>query len=214
MRSGRPPTLWWLLIVVPVIERIRCSRGIWCPGRAIYVFDFRCFFVEYLDEVGTDNLAFALGLCNACEVGKESGRSVDAAHVEAEAFVVAENRLEFVLTQHAVVDKYTCETVADSLVEQNGSHRRVNAAAETEYYLVVAELLAQFGHGAFDEAFGAPRAVGTAYAHGEVAQQSHAAFAMVYLGVELYAVDLASVFGHVCCVAYLGVDATQRPVVG
>ncbi len=151
------------------------------------VGNFRCLAVEDLDEVGADNLALALGVCDACEVSEELVRSVDAAHVQAEALIVAEHFGEFVLAEHTVVHEDTGEVRAYGTVEQHGCHGGVHAAAEAEDDTVVAELSLEFGHGGLDERFGTPRARCAADAHGEVLKQLHAALAVEHLGVELHA---------------------------
>ena len=116
--------------------------------------------------------------------------------------IVTEHVGELILAEHAVVYEYTGEAVADSTVEEHGSHGRVNTATETEYHTVVAEGCLQLSHCAFDKRLRAPRALGTAYAHSEVFQQTHAALAVVHLGVELHAPHAGA--GFESCQMYFG----------
>ncbi len=143
------------------------------------------FLIKNLDKIGSDNLAFALGIGDSGEVGEEALRSIYANNIETQALIVAKHFLELVLAQHAVIDKYTGKIGSDSAVEQYGSNRRVDTTAETEYHSVVAELFFKLAHSALDERLGTPRTRRTADADGEILKQLHATGAVVYFGVEL-----------------------------
>ena len=107
--------------------------------------------VEDVDEAFADDLAFAFRLGDAGELAEEFGRCVDADHIQTEAFVVVEYIAELVFAQHAVVNEDTGQILADSAVEKHCGHRRIDAAAQSEHYFVVAQLLLELSHGRFDE---------------------------------------------------------------
>ena len=162
--------------------------GVYCAlGEPADVLNLAGFLVEDLDEVGADDLSLSLGVGDALEVAEEAGGGVDSHDVEAEALVVAEDGCELVLAEHSVVDEYAGEAGTDGTVEEHGGYGGVDASAEAEDDLVVAELSAEFGHGGVDEALGGPGTVRAADSDGEVAEELEAALGVVYLGVELYA---------------------------
>ena len=146
-----------------------------------------CLAIEDVDEALADDLALALGIGDTAQCLVEVFLGVDADYVEAQAGIVLHDLAEFVEAEQAVVYEDAGESVADGAVEEHGGHGGVDAAAEGEHHLVVAELCAQVGHGALYEAVGGPGAVGAADVLHEVAEQCHAVLAVVDFGVELYA---------------------------
>ncbi len=86
-----------------------------------------------------------------------------------------------------MVNENTGQVLAYGTVEQHSGHRRVDAAAQAQHYLVVAKLLFEFGHSRVDKRFGAPALSGATDACHKVFEQLHAALRVVYFGVELYA---------------------------
>ena len=61
-----------------------------------------------------------------------------------------------------MIDEDAGEAVADGLVQQDGSDRRVDTARESQNDAVVAQLCLQFGHGAVDERCSTPLLARTA----------------------------------------------------
>ena len=88
----------------------------------LHILELTGFLIEYLDEAFADNLAFFLRLGYTCELAEEFLRSVNTYNIEAEALIVAEDILELVFAEHAVIHKYASEVLADGLVEEHGSH--------------------------------------------------------------------------------------------
>ncbi len=62
-----------------------------------------------------------------------------------------ENVLKLVFTQQSVVDEYTCESVADCLVQQHCRHGRIDTSGESEYHTFVTEFLFKLGDCSLDE---------------------------------------------------------------
>ena len=91
-------------------------------GEPFHTIDFVGFAVEDIDEALADDFALALGLGDAGEGGKEFGRGIYAYDVESEAAIVFKHTVELVLAEHAVVDKYASEAVADGAIDEHGSH--------------------------------------------------------------------------------------------
>ena len=54
--------------------------------------------------------------------------------------VLLEYTLEFVLAKQSVIDKDAVQAVANGLVEQHCSHRRIHTATQAEYHFAVANL--------------------------------------------------------------------------
>jgi hypothetical protein len=102
IRSGSPPTLWWVLIVA----------------------DGPLWETEHGDELGADDLALPLRVGDAGERGQEPilGVDHDEVHVERAAedrgHVVALSRAE-----EAVVDEDARQALADRAVHQRRHHR-------------------------------------------------------------------------------------------
>ena len=101
--------------------------------------------VEDADEFVADDLAFALGIGDALELFEEARGGV---HVfEFDVKVVAEDALHglgFVGAEEAVVDEDAGELVADGLVQKRGGDAGIDAAAEAEDDVIVADLLRGF----------------------------------------------------------------------
>src|SRR4029453_16612272 len=83
MRSGRPPTLWWLLMVTegaPGKETLSLTSGVEGALRQeIGAADLVRFLVEHVDEQAADDLALLLGIGDALELAQEqiAGVAVD-----------------------------------------------------------------------------------------------------------------------------------------
>ena len=123
----------------------------------------------------------------AGQTSEEQGRRIDADHLQAESAIVAHDIAEFVLAQHAVIDEDARQAVADGAVQQHGCHRRIDTARKTEDDAVVAQRLAQFGHGRFDETGRAPQSAAAADVHDKVPEQLRTLQCMKDFRMELHA---------------------------
>ena len=108
--------------------------------------------VEDLDELLTDDVTLGLGVGHACQLVEEA---VGGVHVdELGAQLVAEHiddLLGLALAHEAVVHVHAYELLADSLDEQRGNHRGVDAARKRQQDLAIAHLGAHGLYGLGDE---------------------------------------------------------------
>ena len=146
--------------------------------------------LEDLDERRADDLALLLGVGDARQPVEEQGRRVDGHQVQVEALgECVLHLLELARAQQPVVHEYARQLVADGLVQERRGHRRVDAAAQPQDHVVVADLLADGGHLLVDERARRPVAAEVADLGDEVAQDGRAVLGVDHLGVELDAVD-------------------------
>ena len=87
-----------------------------CTG---YLF---CFGIENLDKISSYNLAFPFRICNSRQVGKEFLTRIYADNVESETFIVVHNITKLILTQHSMINKYTCKIVSYCTIEEHSSY--------------------------------------------------------------------------------------------
>ena len=132
MSSGRPPTLWWLLISrrvrrarlddVGVERALHEERGV---GQAAGVL------LEDPDEQLADRLALLLGVGDAGEPLEEAVAGLDVDQLDA---LVAAERLDdllaLALAHQPGVDEHARELRADGPVDERGGDRRVDAARQ------------------------------------------------------------------------------------
>jgi len=74
MRSGRPPTLWWLLMPAlgPLCETLSMTSGKACLARGNARLNLRRFLLEDLDEDAPDRLSLLLRIGDALERRQEA----------------------------------------------------------------------------------------------------------------------------------------------
>ena len=65
----------------------------------------------------------------------------------------------------------TCQVLSDGTIKQYGYHRRIDTAAETEYYTVVAKLLFQLCNRCIDKRSSAPFLFAAADVNNKVFQE-------------------------------------------
>ena len=109
------------------------------------VVELAGFFFKYADELGADDLAFCLGIGDACELIEEAVDSVDVDEVG--VHLIAENLDDLfglALTEKSVVDMDADELLTDRLDQKRRDDRAVNAAGEREQNLFVADLRTEF----------------------------------------------------------------------
>ncbi|MEY5025724.1 MAG: hypothetical protein RLZZ244_1252 [Verrucomicrobiota bacterium] len=147
---------------------------------------------EDLDELAPDDSAFFFGVGDALEFLEEAGGGVCGFEPHFE--IVAEELLDglgFVGAQEAVVDEDAGELVADGAVDEGGGDAGVDAPAESEDDVVVADLLADAFADFLDEGAHGPVALERADFEDEVLEDFAAARGVDDLGVELEAVEAA-----------------------
>ena len=100
-------------------------------------------FLEHVDKQLSDDLAlgFRIGLTIKRAEKELFFIRMDEWHI----VVIAEHADDLVgltLAQQAMVDKHTCQLVANRLVDQNGCNRAVNAAGKAANHFLIANLVA------------------------------------------------------------------------
>ena len=197
MRSGRPPTLWWLLIVTdgpPVkrdaLDHVRIERAL---GEEIGAADLLRLLLEHVDEELADGLALGLRVGDARERAEEQ---VLRLHVdERDVVVVAEQRddlLGLACAHQAVVDEDAGELVADRLVDQHRGDGGIDAAGQAADHPAGADLGADARDGLLAEGRHGPVARAARDVAHEVAEQLRAVRRVHHLRVELHGVELAA----------------------
>ena len=100
-------------------------------GQEVDTFQLSGLLLEHADELGTDDLAFALRIGHAGQLVQET---VHGVHIdEVGVHLIPEyldNLLRLALAQQAVVHMDAGELLADSLDQQGGHHGGVHAAAK------------------------------------------------------------------------------------
>ena len=86
--SGRPPTLWWLLMLVAFFvfappDSITSGRS--CPGQTCRVGGAFRLALEHLDELAADDLALGLGVGRRPRARPELRARVDVDHLRVQA---------------------------------------------------------------------------------------------------------------------------------
>ena len=114
------------------------------------------FGIEDVDESLADCLALLLRVGDAGEDGIETVLGVDTFHVETHVLVGLEDSLELVFAEESVVNENAVKLMADGAVEEDGSDRGVDAAAEAEDYFVAAHFGFELIYGGLDERLGSP----------------------------------------------------------
>ena len=131
--SGRPPTLWWdLIVAAPVaaagLDHVRVERAL---DQEADVLELRRLLLEDADELLADDLALALGVVDARRAGR--GSAPRRRRGRAGCRTVAEgldDLLGLVHAHQAVVDEDAGELLADRPVDEQRRDRGVDAAGE------------------------------------------------------------------------------------
>ena len=119
---------------------------------------------------------------------RKRSRGIDDVQIGLE--MIAERRAHrfgFALAQQAVVDEDARHLRADRLQQQRRRHRRIDAAGQAADDAMVADALAQLGHGLFDERADLPDARAAADVVEEVAQDLAAVRRVADFGMKLQA---------------------------
>jgi len=109
-----------------------------------------------------------------------------------EVFLVkVDHRLALAFAEQTVVHKNAGQLLADGLVDQRGSDRRVDATGQPQDDTRFADLGPDLLHGMRDEILGGPLLLGAAHSDEEIADHIHTVLRMEHFGVELDAVEVA-----------------------
>ena len=136
--------------------------------------DFSCGIGEDFDKLLADDLAFAFGFIDTCELIKEAVGCVDVDQIHIEGF--GEDLLNifgFIFAQESMVDENACQLFTDGFVDESRHDAGVNAAGESQDHGLVAHLSADIRHSFFDKVFHGPLAGASALVEAEFDQRFH-----------------------------------------
>ena len=200
MCSGRPPTLWCVLIVAEgpraLTDSITSGYKVPCVAELVGLF------VEDLDEQVADDLALGFRIADAGERAEVAVARVDADHAHAQAMRaggIGEGRHDLVALaqpQQAGVDEHAGQLRADRLVQQRGDDGRIHAARQAEDHFVAAHLLADARDLVVDDVGRGPQRGAAADVDDEAAQQREALLGVSDFGMELHAVPALGLKGE------------------
>ena len=174
-------------------------------NKIIYLADLLCFFLEYTNEFLTDYLALALGFFNSRKLAKESLTCIYADKIHAAVCKCCFNLVALILAHKSVVNENTGKLAADCLCKQLAGYGAVNTARKRQQSLAVAYLFADIADSCFGIAFHSPVTLAATNFCEEVAQHFKALNGVVYLGVELNAVQLSFLVCHCAVGAFYAV---------
>ena len=109
------------------------------------------FCVKHIDEAFAYNLALALRIGNSCKFSEELSTCIYTYHIQPKALIVVKHILELILAEHSVIHKDAGEILAYSSIEKHCRYRRIHTSTQSEHHLVIAKLLLELCHGAFNK---------------------------------------------------------------
>ena len=147
---------------------------------------------EDVIELLADDMALLLRIINALEFIKEMRLTVDADKVHIKQLREGLlNEIALILAHESLIDKDTCELLADCTAQKCGCNRGIHAAGKAEHDLLITDLCAELCDCFFDEIIHDPVAGKAADMIKEIVQQFLAEDAVRNLGVELYRIELS-----------------------
>ena len=156
----------------------------------IYLADFSCFIFKYTDKFRADDFTLLFGVGYALQLGKETLLCICSYEMRIE--IAVKNLfylVAFVFTHQTMVNENAGQLLADCLGNQSRNNGGIHAAGEGTQSLAVANLLADFFNLVFDVVCHCPIALTAADLKQEVFNQCRAFGCMVYLRVELHAIE-------------------------
>ena len=197
-------------------------------GKEVHSADLLGLLLKHADEFLADDLALALRLGDAGQLGQKARAGVDTANVHVE--LVLHHLLHLialVLAQQAVIHEDAGQLIAHGALQQGSGHGAVHAAGQGQQHAAVADLTAALGHRLLHIGGHGPLGAEAADGVQEILQDLGAVFGMQHLGMELHAVELLVGALHRCVKAALGgaddleagrqalhLDAVAHPVDG
>src|SRR5574344_654486 len=98
-------------------------------GKEFHVLYLMCFFIEYINETLTDDLALAFRFGYTFQFVEEFLACIHSDDIQSQAFVIVHYILEFVLAEHSMIHKDAGKVFADGFIEQNGCDGGIDSAA-------------------------------------------------------------------------------------
>ena len=191
MSSGRPPTLWWDLILAASLVPDSMMSGYRVPcDQEADLAEIGGRLLEHPDEGLPDDLALALRVDDVVEGGQKTVGRLDVHQVHVE--LLAKGGLDLLGlagAQEAGVDEDAGQLVAHRLVDQRRGHRGVDPARQTADDPLGSDLGLDGRHRRLDDRRHGPRRAAPADVVEERLQHGLAAVGVHDLGMELHAVD-------------------------
>ncbi len=194
MRSGKPPTLWWLLIVDRrasgkghAFDHVGIERALRQKfDRPFAVFrDAARLGVENIDEQFSDRLPLGLGVLDPFERPQERVRRADMNERDVEmAAEQVHHLVRLALPHEPMIDEHADELVADRLVDQHRRHRGINAARQAADHPRLAHLRANAGDLLLAESRHRPVAFEAGDLEQEIGEELRAVGRVRHLGME------------------------------
>ena len=110
-------------------------------------FEFRCFFIEHLNEFAADDLSLLLGFCNTCKKIKKTVSSIYIDQICIKLFAKNLNDLfALALAHKTVVNVYANELATNRFDEKCRNNRGIDATRKCQKNLFIAYLFANFAY--------------------------------------------------------------------
>ena len=152
---------------------------------------------EYVIKLRTDDIALFLRIGDAPELAEEFLLTVDADKVHVKKLGKGLfNKIALVLAHQSLVNKDAGELLADRPADQSGGNRRINTARKSEHDALIPHLFTNPSNSSIDKAVHLPVALAAADVIEEVAQHDLSVLRVVYLGMELNAVQPSLFIRH------------------
>ena len=162
-------------------------------------FQFGRFVFEHIDKQAANNFAFLFGFTDTRQLAQEQIAGIDAYHARMQfAFKHFHDHVAFVQAQQPVVYKNASELIANGAVNQGRSHRRIDAARQSQNNFFIAHLLANFGDGFFNVIAHDPVWAGFAYVQHKAVEQGLTLNGMCHFWVKLHRIKTTRFIGHSC----------------
>ena len=218
MRSGRPPTLWWLLIDRrrPAdrcrLDHVRIQRALPEVTRSRRARSPRCSNTSM--NVAPMILRFCSG--SVTPASRSRNRSLASTKSSGRCSFSVKRLLiwlRFVVAQQPVVDEDARQPIADGAMDQHRGHRGIDAAGEAADDLARRpDLLADPRRRFFDERGDRPVAAAAADVVGEVPQDLEAVIGVHDLGMEQQRIEARARGDSIATIGAVAlVAATAKP---
>ena len=183
------------------LDHVRVNRALGEEGRAFMTtiarFELCSLLLEHIHKQAANDFSLGFGFTHAGQFAQEQLAGVHADDLGIElANEHLHHQIAFVQAQQAMVHKHAGQLVANGAVDKRCRDRRVNAAGEAQNHFLVTHLFADFGDGIGHVVAHHPVGPGSANVQHKTVQERLALHGVRYLGVKLYAVEMARFVGH------------------
>ena len=165
-------------------------------GQEVHGANLFGFFFKDADELLANDLALALRLADAGQLGEEAGLRVHPDEVDVPLGEGCLHLVALVQAHEAVVHEDAGQLPAHGFRQQGGHHGGIHTAAESQQHPAAAHFFPDGGDGGLFIVFHGPVTHGAADLIQEVADHLDAVFRVVDLGVVLNAVKAPALVGN------------------